>query len=438
MCKTHRESRDYNIMATPFTLVTAIPEAQRLLIAKGGAIPAPGRLAHGGTIDHVAGRPGLDRRPREDKDDENFDPDGSRKDRHERKPRFKVELLCRTFVGDNGVRPLGDIVFWESPDIVIEGPSGDPDISTPGQVNKVKVHVWNLGLADCWAAHVDLYWCNPSVGVNPGVASPIGSKVVPLAAGQHAIVSFDWIPVVVNQGHECLVAQVYDPVSDPIVAPFNPRQDRHIGQRNVSVVELPAGQTMTFDFFSQNLGLTQANTLVELQKLEGAALDTLAASLGRETWPAAGGREVDLSRPVAVQVRPHPRAGELATGTFRETLQDVPGESETRRVMGVLQSTVAPQKTERQSGGTGGDYVQEDRPKEIEFTEPTPEVGMADQRPADVAGIPLRLAPGRHVRVSLRTTLPQTAERGAADVWRIVEHTAGQITGGVTIVVRAK
>ena len=91
---------------------------------------------------------------------------------------------------------------------MIEGPSGDPDIATPGQVNKVKVHVWNLGLADCWAAHVDLYWCDPSVGINPAVANPIGSTVVPLAAGQHTAVSFDWTPVVVNQGHECLVAQV--------------------------------------------------------------------------------------------------------------------------------------------------------------------------------------------------------------------------------------
>ena len=245
---------------------------------------------------------------RDDKDDENFNPDGLRKNRDERKPRFKVELLCRTFVGDNGVRPLSNIVFWESPDIVIEGPSGDPDIATPGQVNKVKVHVWNLGLADCWAAHVDLYWCDPSVGINPAVANPIGSKVVPLAAGQHTAVSFDWTPVIVNQGHQCLVAQVYDPISDPVVAPFNPVQDRHIGQRNISVVELSAGQTMNFDFFSQNLALTNAATELELQKLEGAALATLASALGRDVWTAAGGGEVDLSRPETIPERPHPQS----------------------------------------------------------------------------------------------------------------------------------
>ena len=354
----------------------------------------------------------------------------------ERKPRYKVELLCRTFVGDNGVRPLSNIVFWESPDIVIEGPSGDPDIATPGQVNKVKVHVWNLGLADCWAAHVDLYWCDPSVGINPAVANPIGSKVVPLAAGQHTAVSFDWTPVVVNQGHECLVAQVYDPISDPVVAPFNPVQDRHIGQRNISVVELPAGQTMNFDFFSQNLALTNAATELELQKLEGAALATLASALGRDVWTAAGGGEVDLSRPETIPERPHPLSHALATGTFRETLQDLPPTSEARRVMGVLQSSVAQRKPSSDGGAvsTSATVDSTDRSRE--------EGGEAELAwavaPPGRTRIPLNLAPGQHVRAAFRATLPRLAPSGAADVWRIVEHTAGQITGGVTIVVRAK
>ena len=40
--------------------------------------------------------------------------------------------------------------------------------------------------------------------------------------------------------------------------------------------------------------------------------------------------------------------------------------------------------------------------------------------------------------MALRTALPATAEPGSADVWRIVEHTAGRITGGVTIIIQAK
>ena len=423
-------------MKTLFTRLSTITDAQRLLMDRGAAILPLGR-ATAGVVDHPAGRPGHDRRPRGDRDSENFNPDGSRKDRHERKPRFKVELLCRTFSGDVGLRPLPSMVFWESPDIVIEGPSGDPDIATPGVVNKVKVHVWNLGLADCWAAHVDLYWCNPSVGINPSVAEPIGSKVVPLAAGQHSVVSFDWTPVVVNAGHECLVAQVYDPVSDPVVAPFNPVQDRHVGQRNISVVQVAPNQIVSFDLFSQNLGLTQANTLLEVQKLEGEALEVLALSMGRDVWALAGGTEVELSRPTVIQIPTHPHARELMTGTFRETLQDVPGMSESRRVMGVMRSLVAPQKPQIDQGAVPSPQATTKQDHEVNAPD-SPEELDVRAVVGDTVGRLVRLPPGRHFRMSLRTALPPTADRGSADVWRIVEHTAGRITGGVTIIVLAK
>ena len=418
-------------MKTPFTRVTTITEAQRQLVDRGAVIGPLGRVGPG-AIDHPAGRPGHDRRPRGDRDDETFNKDGSRKDRRERKPEFKVELLCRTFAGDAGLRPLPNMVFWESPDIVIEGPSGDPDIATPGVVNKVKVHVWNLGLADCWSAHVDLYWCNPSVGINPSVANAIGSRVVTLASGQHSVVSFDWTPVLVNSGHECLVAQVYDPVADPIVAPFNPVQDRHIGQRNVSVIQVAANEVVNFEMFSQNLGLTLANTVIEVQKLEGEALEMLSLAMGRpDPWRSAGGTEVTLSRPVTVRIPTNPHAQELMTGTFRETLQGVPGIGERRRVSNVMRTLAAPRRE-----GVDERLVQpsvaHERPPEAH--EEVEVLAAAGETP----GTLLRLPPGRHVRMSLQTALPAGARRGSADVWRVVEHTAGQITGGVTIILEAK
>jgi hypothetical protein len=410
-----------------FTRVTTISDAQRALMERGARIAPPGRTTPG-HVDHPAGRPGLDHRPRGDRDNENFNPDGSRKDRHERKPRFKVELLCRTFAGDVGLRPLPNIVFWETPDIVIEGPSGDPDVATPGQVNKVKVHIWNLGLADCWAAHVDLYWCNPSVGINPAVANAIGSKVVPLAAGQHAIVSFDWVPVLVNDGHECLVAQVYDPVSDPIVAPFNPVQDRHVGQRNVSVVQVAQNQIINFNVFSQNLGLSPANTLLEVQKLEGEALEVLSLAMGRkDVWTTAGAAETELTAPRTIRVRLGEHAKQLKTNVFRETLQDVPALSESRRVGSVMRTLAAPRRGQHMGGSAGVGRLSGPG-EELAFRQ---EVGCPP-------GALVALSPGQHVQMALRTALPVTAEPGSADVWRIVEHTAGRITGGVTIIIQAK
>jgi hypothetical protein len=267
------------------------------------------------------------------------------------------------------------------------------------------------------------------------LANPIGSKVVSLAAGQYAKVGFDWVPVLVDQGHECLVAQVYDPVSDPVVAPFNPVQDRHVAQRNISVVQLPTGKALTFNFFSQNLALTQANTVLEVQNLQGEALKTLAASMGRDAWPAAGGVDVQLSSPVSITVQPSLYASQLATGIFRETLQDVPGPNEAKRVMGVLRSIVASRKTREGIGATP-------TPGEAAPVPPSEgaqlhEFDTTGARAAD-PGTPIRLAAGQHVRLSLRAALPTTSKRGSADVWRIVERTAGQITGGTTIVVQAK
>jgi len=418
-------------MATPFTRVSTISDAQRHLMDRGARLGVVGRT-HAGSIDHPAGRPGHGRRPDGDPDDENFNPDGSRKERRERKPEFKVELLCRTFAGDAGLRPLPSMVFWESPDIVIEGPSGDPDVATPGVNNKVKVHIWNLGLADCWSAHVDLYWCDPSVGITPSVANAIGSKVIPIASGQHSIVTFDWTPVLLNGGHECLVVQVYDPVADPLVAPFNPVQDRHVGQRNVSVVQLAANQTLNFNVFSQNLSFTTSESVIELQKIEGEALKVLALSMGRDGWEVAGGTEVQLTRPALVHPAPHAHARELITGTFREALQQVPGMSERRRVMGVMRELSATAQDRAVEPIAARETIDE------RIDDPSDALETDTAAGKDSRGMRVRLPAGRHVRMSLRASLPATAKRGSADVWRVVEHAGGRITGGVTIILQAK
>jgi hypothetical protein len=245
------------------------------------------------------------------------------------------------------------------------------------------------------------------------------------------------VPVFVNGGHECLVAQVYDPVSDPIVAPFNPVQDRHVGQRNVSVLQVAQNQIVNFDVFSQNLGLSPANTLVEVQKLEGEALEVLSLTMGRkEVWRTAGATEMELTAPRTVRVRPGDHAKQLQTHVFRETLQDVPGVSESTRVGSVMRTLAAPRRArglaaEQDAKAWAGE------PAEAAIEETGEEVAFR-QAAGDKPGALVTLAPGQHVRMALRTALPRTAEPGSADVWRIVEHTAGRITGGVTIIIQAK
>ena len=104
----------------------------------------------------------------------------------------------------------------------------------------VHVHVWNLGLAPAYGAEVDVYWCNPSVGINLAAATLIGTQSVMLNAGEHKVLTFPWTPILVNGGHECLVAEVFDPIADNLAAPFNPVLDRHVAQRNVTVITVPA------------------------------------------------------------------------------------------------------------------------------------------------------------------------------------------------------
>ncbi len=463
--------------------ITAVDDLQRLLLDRAGPFPAPGRITEGGHTDHHAGRPGLRRRPDGESDDDNFNDDGSRKDRHERKPDYDVMLLCRTFVGDVGNRPLANMVFWESPDIWIEGSSGDPDIATPGELNQVKVHVWNMGLADAWGAHVDLFWCDPSVGIHPAVAHPIGSTTLPIFSGQHQVVSFDWIPEFVNNGHECLVAQVYDPVSDPVVAPFNPVQDRHVGQRNISVLDVPPGNSQMFKFVTQNLSWMQATTTLEVHKIEREALGVLALGMGVRTWRGAGGETARLLPPTVLKHEMLPVESPFLTNVFRETLQGVPGPAETRRVMGALRTLgitlgeEEPDERERdRAGGRRGQRTRVDRrpgfgqlhrqtrltdAERAELTGRQDAPGEHDSHavaraPVRVARFDpgasnpgawqamtetvgkLQLAPGEHFEVAVEVEIPAQARAGTADVYRVIERTAGEITGGLTIIVRAR
>jgi hypothetical protein len=61
-----------------------------------------------------------------------------------------------------------------------------------------------------------------------------------LSQGCHAIVRcpVSWVPVFENNGHECLVVRVFEPMMDGL----NPNQfsavgDRHVGQRNIAVIQ---------------------------------------------------------------------------------------------------------------------------------------------------------------------------------------------------------
>lgn len=393
------------------------------------ALPSGGRLRTPGLDTAFAGNPERFVRGDLDRDNPNFAANGERHEEHERKPRYEVELLVRTFFGDTGVRPTTDpdLVFWESPDIWIDGPSGDPDQATPGVVNTVNVHVWNTGLADCWSAHVDLFWCDPSVGITPALAQPIGATTVTLMGGEHKVVPFPWVPTTVNGGHECLVAQVYDPVSDPIVSPFRPTLDRHVCQRNISVVTVAPGQAFEFLVAIPNLTVLAAASTLAVERLVGPARQQFFRTIGTPE-PAL------LTQAGQVAVVPRfvgrgPIDAETmrrASGAFRDALEFEPSRSERRRVDGALRALAAPRgRTDRTTPG---------RSAVARSVAPAP-LAAADR--AALGTRPLVLEAGTVAHVAVEGRLPRESNARGRDVYRLVERVDGRVTGGVTVLVKA-
>jgi hypothetical protein len=166
---------------------------------------------------------------------------------------IKPYLLVRSVTGDNGTRPLpGGTVFWESPDIwtAAGDPSTTPEIPPThggvlhaGQPNTVYAHVWNLGRAPLTGVVVSFYWFNPSLAIDSSHAHLIGQARVDLGPRNsplcHKLVKCPkaWVPVMENGGHECLVVKVWGFGDAAPDNQWHPWEDRHVGQRNVSVVQ---------------------------------------------------------------------------------------------------------------------------------------------------------------------------------------------------------
>ncbi len=206
-----------------------------------------------------------------------------------RKDEYLPYLLVRACTGDRGGRPVPGGVFWESPDIYVT-PNQDADTaplnpSTLGGIaqanvpNTIYAHVWNLGKAPAYRVRVEFYWFNPSLGISRADANLIGATWVDLgnrftlypnwvevnesygqwlSQGCHAIVRCpqSWVPTFENNGHECLVVRVFEPILDAL----NPNQfsagaDRHVGQRNIAVVQAASPASIDLGL---NLGYPEA------------------------------------------------------------------------------------------------------------------------------------------------------------------------------------
>jgi hypothetical protein len=348
--------------------------------------------------------------------------------------RFLPYLLVRSVLGDRGDRPI-NVPFWESPDIWTA--PGDPaaapaippnhgGVVTAGQPATIYAHVWNLGFAPLAGIRVEFYWFDPSVGIDGSHAHLIGMARCELASrgmtGSHLLVKCPtaWTPTLVNGGHECLVVRI-EGVGDPIGGnPWAPWQNRHVAQRNISVV-------------------------TAMQNLAGLVAG-LNASRGIHTRlqvVQVGTREAELALKIAA---PHFRPAPLDAHVLGEI--DVAGRL-TRAAPEKPPPAVLAPVHQLAAGGPPATptLLPEGEAKVIDATRTFGNLRVAPQDAARLGDriktAEARTVPGHHLADLLgrigtlnqgHATVPPLA-RGEAQVLRVASYRGDQLVGGYTIVV---
>ncbi|UYV16644.1 hypothetical protein [Porphyrobacter sp. ULC335] len=163
----------------------------------------------------------------------------------QKRARYTPWLVIPAALTDYGARPLdGSLAHWCSPHIGVFSP--DPSgLALAGAQNTVWARVFNLGAMTSAPTRVRFFWADPSVGLGANDAQFIGETMIEVPPMKSVLVEcpVPWVPSYLNNGHECLFVEAGNQIFDPVTAPFAPRQDRHVGQRNIQV--LPAvDQTM--------------------------------------------------------------------------------------------------------------------------------------------------------------------------------------------------
>lgn len=177
---------------------------------------------------------------------------GNRERGHEDSYRDSTFLYIKTFVGDNGSRPIPPgTLFWNSPDVELF--DGSTLIATnelkAGHSYDVKVLVTNDGDYAATACTVDLFICHPSLALNLANAKFLGVKSIYVNAHDAAFVNFPFTASATDIGHRCLFARAYSAVSKdmPVDADwFNTATDRHTAQQNLSIIK--QGEAFMMEF----------------------------------------------------------------------------------------------------------------------------------------------------------------------------------------------
>lgn len=148
----------------------------------------------------------------------------------------------------------GDPHWYLSPDIwVVPGndPAGSPGSPVAGQSAYLWARVANNGSTQANGVRIDFYWANPALQVTRSNATLVGSAYADVPAGgqQNALCLVPWVPVIVNGGHECLVAVANHPghsLPSPLPDAFDPPTYPQVAQKNLTVIQAMSARALMF------------------------------------------------------------------------------------------------------------------------------------------------------------------------------------------------
>jgi hypothetical protein len=155
--------------------------------------------------------------------------------------------------------------YWVCPDLSFAPVDAWGRVNAGDEVT-VSVTVQNLGHAPATGVRARFWWVDPSAGISPLSANVIGtSERFSIGAGLAETLpcTTPWTPVFVNGGHECLVVEVSS-TSDPLTHTFRADLDRHVGQRNVTVLQ-PDGEQQFMVLTLTNPFWEEARTTLHVQ-----------------------------------------------------------------------------------------------------------------------------------------------------------------------------
>ncbi len=162
-------------------------------------------------------------------------------------------------------------------------PTGAPGLPIAGETSFLWAHVRNNGNSRAQDATVNFYWANPAVGFDRTTANFVGSANVTLEPQQAADVLCltPWQVVWVNDGHECVLAEVFHPSDPPPPGPaFNVPTDPHVAQRNLNIVMAAKGM-FHFAFEIHNPARVRRVVTIFAQQDDFGLLEPLLPTMGK-------------------------------------------------------------------------------------------------------------------------------------------------------------